>query len=81
MSRLTTLYHAHLKENEAFINDHMNGSDSFIKLQNFLQVKLTPADYLTAEELLNSVLLESEERNFEEGCKYYYGLTQDLAKR
>lgn len=81
MSRLTLLYHAHLKEKEALISNYMNGSSSLISLQEFLQLKLAPADYITAEELLNTAIVETEEHGFKDGCKYYYELTQELAKR
>ena len=78
MSKLSSLYYAHLKEREENMSNYINGTDTVKKLHDFLQLKLNAKDYSTAEELLNAVLSETEEQGFTAGCKYTFGLGLEL---
>ena len=78
MSKLSSLYYAHLKEREELMGNYINGTDTVKKLHEFLQLKLNAKDYSTAEELLNAVISETEEQGFTAGRKYTFGLGLEL---
>ena len=48
------------------------------ELQEFLKSKLNADDYFTAEELLNDLITETEEKGFAAGAKYTAGLGREL---
>lgn len=79
MSKLTSLYHAHLKEKGDIMSNYINGTSSLQKLNELLQQKLNAKDYSEVEELLNAAISETEEQGFKDGCKYTYGLGLELA--
>ena len=47
-------------------------------LQNFLKQKLNAEDYFIAEEMLNDLAAEIEQKGFEAGAKYTAGLGMEL---
>ena len=48
------------------------------ELQEFLKQKLNAEDYFTAEELLNALIAETEEKGFIAGSKYTASLGKEL---
>ena len=48
------------------------------KIQEFLKSKLNADDYFTAEEMLNDLIAETEEKGFAAGAKYTAGLGMEL---
>ena len=48
------------------------------ELQEFLKSKLNAEDYFTAEELLNDLIAETEEKGFAADAKYTAGLGKEL---
>ena len=48
------------------------------ELRNFLKQKLNADDYFVAEELLNDLIAEIEEKGFTAGAKYTSGLAKEL---
>ena len=48
------------------------------ELQDFLKSKLNADDYFTAEEMLNALAAEIEEKGFAAGCRYTAGLGKEL---
>ena len=47
-------------------------------LREFLKSKLNAEDYFTAEEMLNDLIAETEEKGFTAGAKYTAGLGMEL---
>ena len=81
MSKLTSLYYGYIKERNEDLKDYLIKSDTVQALLDYLQAKLNEENYLEAESMLSEIINEVEEKGFKDGCKYYYGLTQDLARR
>ena len=81
MSKLTTLYYGYLKELNEELKDYLIKSDTVQALLDYLHETLNEEQYLEAESMLSNIINEVEEAGFKEGCKYYYGLTQDLGRR
>lgn len=78
MSKIAGLYHNYIKERTAEFQEFCTGGDKMEELQSFLKQKLNAEDYFTAEELLNQILAETEEKGFSAGCKYISSLNQEL---
>ena len=54
------------------------GGNRMKELQEFLKNKLNADDYFTAEEMLNDLIAETEEKGFAAGAKYTAGLGREL---
>ena len=78
MSKIKGLYRSYCHERDADIQEQMTGGETVEELRKFLMQKLNAEDYGIAEELLNQILVEIEEKGFTEGCKYISGLNQEL---
>ena len=48
------------------------------ELHEFLKIKLNADDYFTAEEMLNNLIAEIEEKGFTAGAKYTSSLGKEL---
>ncbi len=78
MSKIAGLYQSYLRERTEEFQEYCTGGDQLKTLQEFLKNKLNAEDYFTAEELLNEVISETEQKGFEAGCKYTSGLAREL---
>lgn len=78
MSKIKGLYQNYTKERDEGIQDQMTGGETMEELRKFLMQKLNAEDYGIAEELLNQVLAETEEKGFSAGCKYISSLNHEL---
>ena len=81
MNKIAGLYHSYLREREEEFKEYCTGGDNLKELQEFLKSKLNADDYFTAEEMLNALLTETEEKGFSAGCKYISGLNQELLSK
>lgn len=81
MSKLTSLYYGYLKERNEDLKDYLIKSDKLQELLSYLEDTLTDEQYSEAEAMLSDVINEIEETGFRDGCKYLYGLMQDLSRR
>ena len=78
MSKVRGLYHNYIKEREAEFKDYITGGSKMEELQKFLKQKLNAEDYGIAEELLNDLIAETEEKGFIAGSKYTASLGKEL---
>ncbi|WP_317853772.1 hypothetical protein [Chakrabartyella piscis] len=78
MKKLTGMYQAFCKERHEEFENYINGGDTMGEIQNFLKQKLNADDFYHAEELLNALVSEIEEKGFKEGAKYTSGLAKEL---
>ena len=78
MKKIAGLYQNYVKEREEEFKEYCTGGDKMEELRKFLMQKLNAEDYGIAEELLNQILVETEEKGFSAGCKYISGLNQEL---
>ena len=78
MSKIKGLYRSYCHDRDADIQEQMTGGETVEELRKFLMQKLNAEDYGIAEELLNQILVETEEKGFSPGCKYISGLNQEL---
>ena len=78
MSKIAGLYQTYLRARTEEFQEYCTGGDQLKTLQEFLKNKLNAEDYFTAEELLNEVISETEQKGFEAGCKYTSGLAREL---
>ena len=78
MKKIAGLYHSYLKEREEEFQEFCSGGNTMKELQDFLKNKLNAEDYFFAEELLNKLISEIEEKGFAAGCKYTSGLAKEL---
>ena len=78
MKKIAGLYQSYLRERNAEIQEISTGGEKMEKLTAFLKEKLNADDYFTAEELLNELVAETEEKGFTAGCKYTSGLAREL---
>lgn len=78
MSKIAGLYHNYIKEREAEFQEFCRGGDKMEELRKFLKQKLNAEDYFVAEELLNELIAEIEEKGFTAGAKYTSGLAKEL---
>ena len=78
MKKIAGLYQSYLREREEEFQEFCTGGDKLKTLQEFLKSKLNADDYFTAEELLNDLIAETEEKGFEAGAKYTASLGKEL---
>lgn len=78
MSKIKSLYRSYCHEREEEFKEYCTGGDKLKELQEFLKIKLNADDYFTAEEMLNNLIAEIEEKGFAAGCKYTSGLAKEL---
>ena len=78
MRKIAGLYQNFIKEREAEFTEYCTGGDKMKELQEFLKQKLNAEDYFTAEELLNNLIAETEEKGFIAGSKYTASLGKEL---
>lgn len=81
MSKIKGLYRSFCMERDADCRDYLTGGENMESLKDFLKQKLSADDYFTAEELLNNLLTETEEKGFEAGAKYTAGLGVELVTK
>ena len=78
MKKIAGLYRNYKTEQLEELQELLTGGDTLKELQDFLKSKLNADDYFKAEEMLNDVLAETEEKGFTAGCKYTSGLAKEL---
>ena len=78
MKKIAGLYQNFVKEREAEFQEYCTGGNRMKELQEFLKQKLNAYDYFTAEEMLNALAAEIEEKGFAAGCRYTAGLGKEL---
>ena len=78
MSKIESLYRSYCHEREVEFQEYCTGGDHLKELQEFLKIKLNADDYFTAEEMLNDLIVEIEEKGFAAGAKYTAGLGREL---
>ena len=61
-----------------WMQGHIGVYTGMKELQEFLKSKLNADDYFTAEEMLNDLIAETEEKGFAAGAKYTAGLGKEL---
>ena len=66
------------KIHQFFASEYQYHSGNSEELDSFLQSKLSPMDYLTAEEMLHSLLAEEEEKAFTAGLQCLPKLFQKI---
>ena len=81
MKKIAGLYRNYCQERNAELQEQITGGEEVENLKDFLKQKLNAEDYFTAEELLNALLAETEEKGFSAGCKYISGLNQELLSK
>lgn len=81
MSKIKGLYRSFCLERDTDCREYLTGGETMEELRKFLMQKLNAEDYGIAEELLNQVLAETEEKGFSAGCKYISGLNQELLSK
>ena len=72
MKKIEGLYRSYCHERELEMQEYHTGGDRMKDLQEFLKSKLN------AEELLNDLIAETEEKGFAAGAKYTAGLGKEL---
>ena len=78
MKKIEGLYRSYCHERELEMQEYHTGGNRMKELQEFLKSKLNAEDYFTAEELLNDLIAETEEKGFAAGAKYTAGLGREL---
>lgn len=78
MRKIARLYRSYIREREEDFNEFLTGGNKMKELQDFLKSKLNADDYFTAEEMLNALAAEIEEKGFAAGCRYTAGLGKEL---
>ena len=78
MKKIAGLYRNYCQERNEELHEQITGGESVEELRKFLMQKLNAEDYGIAEELLNQILVETEEKGFSAGCKYISVLNQEL---
>ena len=78
MSKIKSLYRSYCNEREIEIHEYRTGGNKLNELQEFLKSKLNADDYFTAEEILNNLIVEIEEKGFSAGAKYTASLGKEL---
>ncbi len=81
MSKITGLYHNYCKERAEEIQEFCTGGDHLKEFQDFLKSKLNAEEYFQAEEMLNDLIAEVEEKGFAAGCRYVTALNQELLSK
>ena len=62
MKKIEGLYRSYCHERELEMQEYHTGGNRMKELQEFLKSKLNAEDYFTAEELLNDLITETEEK-------------------
>ena len=75
MKKIEGLYRSYCHEREMEMQEYHTGGS---RMQEFLKSKLNADDYFTAEEMLNDLIAETEEKGFAAGAKYTAGLGKEL---
>ena len=70
MKKIEGLYRSYCHERELEMQEYHTGGSRMKELQEFLKSKLNAEDYFTAEEMLNNLIAETEEKGFAAGAKY-----------
>lgn len=78
MSKIKSLYRSYCNEREIEFHEYRTGGNKLNELQEFLKSKLNADDYFTAEEILNNLIVEIEEKGFSAGAKYTASLGKEL---
>jgi len=78
MGKIAGLYQSYVRERDTDCREYLTGGNNMEDLKNFLKQKLSADDYFTAEEMLNALAAEIEEKGFEAGAKYTAGLGVEL---
>jgi DNA topoisomerase IA len=78
MRKIAALYRNYVEERNEEIKEYQTGGKLMEELRNFLKQKLSAEDYFTAEEMLNAIVAQTEEKGFTEGCKYIADLGNEL---
>ena len=78
MKKIEGLYRSYCHEREMEMQEYHTGGNRMKELQEFLKSKLNAEDYFTAEEMLNDLIADTEEKGFTAGCKYTGGLAKEL---
>lgn len=78
MKKIAGLYLNYTKEREEEFQEYCTGGNRMEELTDFLKQKLNAEDYFIAEELLNALIAETEEKGFTAGAKYTTGLAIEL---
>lgn len=78
MSKIKALYRSYCNEREIEFQEYRTGGNKLNELQEFLKSKLNADDYFTAEEILNNLIVEIEEKGFSAGAKYTASLGKEL---
>lgn len=81
MKKIAGLYRNYCQERNEELQEQITGGETMEELRKFLMQKLNAEDYGKAEELLNAVLAETEEKGFSEGCKYITELNHELLSK
>ena len=81
MSKIKGLFENYERERNKEIQEYRTGGEKMKSLQEFLKQKLNAEEYFQAEELLNDLLAETEEKGFSAGCKYITELNQELLSK
>lgn len=64
MKIIEGLYRSYCHEREIEMQEYHTGGNRMKELQEFLKNKLNADDYFTAEEMLNDLIAETEEKGF-----------------
>lgn len=78
MKKIAGLYRSYLNEQDEQFQEYRTGGEKLEELQKFLKSKLNADDYYIAEEMLNGLMSETEEKGFTAGCKYISGVAKEL---
>ncbi len=78
MKKIAGLYRNYCQERNEELHEQITGGEEVENLKDFLKQKLNAEDYFTAEELLNALLAETEEKGFTAGAKYTASLGKEL---
>ena len=78
MSKIAGMYHNYIKERNEEFQEFCTGGLKMEELQKFLKQKLNAEDYGIAEELINDLIAETEEKGFTAGAKYTSSLAREL---
>lgn len=81
MSKIKGLYRSFCTDRDADCREYLTGGNNMEELKNFLKQKLSADDYFKAEEMLNALAVEIEEKGFESGAKYTAGLGIELVTK
>lgn len=81
MKKIAGLYQSYLREREEEFQEFCTGGNKMKEFQEFLKQKLNADDYFTAEEMLNHLITEIEEKGFEAGAKYTASLGVELMSK